>query len=398
VTNVESGERRVGWPLDRAQTWQLAQDAALAAAVGVVAVAEIWVPLPSVMGEGSKPLSTALSLLACLALTVRRLRPLASAVVVLVSWPLVDAVQPTLVLFWGAFVPIVIAVYSVARHASSRGGIVGALVAAGTLLYLDFRVPELQDLGEIVFHWMVVTSAWAIGRMVRERDVRAAESERRAIGAERSSRELALRAVADERARIARELHDVVAHAVSVMVVQAGAAEQVVDEPARVRDALAAIRTTGTDALAEMRRLVGILREAGEEAALRPQPGLGSVTALVDQARAGGLAVDVRIEGETRPLPTGLDLAAYRIVQEALTNVRRHADATCVQVVLRYLDEAVEIVVTDDGRGSADLGPGHGVVGMRERAALYGGRLETESAPGGGLTVRAWLPVQVRVS
>ena len=366
--------------------------------MAAVAVAEIWVPFPSVMGDGSRTLGTAVAVWACLALTLRRLAPLTSSVVVLVSWPLVDVFQPTLVLFWGGFVPIVIAVYSVARHASARRGLLGAFAAASTLLYLDLRVPELQEPSEVVFHWMVVTLAWAIGRMVREREVRAAESERRAIGAERSSRELALQAVADERARIARELHDVVAHAVSVMVVQAGAAEQVVDEPARVRAALAAIRTTGTDALAEMRRLVGILREADGVADLEPQPGLEAVARLIEQARSGGLTVDLQVEGEVRPLPAGLDLTAYRIVQEALTNVRRHAHATRVDVLLRYGDDAVEIEVRDDGRGSPEVASGHGVVGMRERAALYGGRLETTTAAGAGFIVRAWLPVQVRVS
>ena len=395
---MPSAERSLAWLSGPAATRQLVQDAALAIALAVVAVLEIWVPFPSVMGDGSKALTTVMAVSICLVLSARARWPLATAAVVLGTWPLVDALQPTLVLFWGSFVPIVIAVYSVARHGSARRGVIGGLLGAATLLYVDLRIPELQEPGEIVFHWLVVSLAWGIGRMVREREVRAVASERRAIGAEQSSRERALAAVADERARIARELHDVVAHAVSVMVVQAGAAEQVVDEPARVRSALASIRTTGTDALAEMRRLVGILREAGEEAALTPQPGLESVTVLADQARAGGIGVDVRIEGEARPLPTGLDLTAYRIVQEALTNVRRHADATCVQLVLRYRDDAVEIEVTDDGRGSADVGLGHGLVGMRERAALYGGRLETESAPGGGFTVRAWLPVQVRVS
>jgi len=384
--------------VDRAVSVRLAQDAAFAAGLAVVAALEIWVPFPSVMGDGSKGLTTALAVWTCLALALRRLRPLAAAAVVFASWPLVDSFEPTLVLFWGAFVPIVIATYSVARHGVGHRGTVGGLLGAATLLYVDLRIPELQEPGEIVFHWLVVSLAWGIGRMVREREMRAAQSEQRAVGAERSSRERALAAVADERARIARELHDVVAHAVSVMVVQAGAAEQVADEPARVRAALGAIRTTGTDALAEMRRLVGILRAADEDADLQPQPGLDTVGLLADQARAGGLAVDVQVEGDPRRLPTGLDLTAYRIVQEALTNVRRHAEATRVELVLRYLEDAVEIEVRDDGRGSAQIGPGHGVVGMRERAALYGGRLETITSARGGFTVRAWLPVQVRVS
>jgi signal transduction histidine kinase len=204
-------------------------------------------------------------------------------------------------------------------------------------------------------------------------------------------------AVIEERTRIARELHDVVAHSVSVMVVQAGAAEQVVGEdPDHVRRALATIRTTGAGVLTEMRRVVAMLRDDTELGELQPQPGVEGLAALVEDARGSGLDAALVIEGEQRVLPVGLDLAAYCIVQEASTNVRRHAAATQVSVVLRYGEDDLVLEVRDDGAGLSAAAPvtgGHGLIGMRERAALYGGRLETTSTDGAGLTVRATLPV-----
>lgn len=178
------------------------------------------------------------------------------------------------------------------------------------------------------------------------------------------------------------------------MVVQAGAAEQVVeDDPAYVREALETIRTTGASALSEMRKVVAMLRESDDIGSRSPQPGLDALPDLLDAARESGLDASLRIDGAPRMLPAGLDLAAYRIVQEALSNVRRHASASKVDVSLRYAEDDVRIEVSDDGVGSQSLSPGHGLIGMRERAALYGGRLETES--NAGFTVRAILPLAV---
>jgi signal transduction histidine kinase len=203
-----------------------------------------------------------------------------------------------------------------------------------------------------------------------------------------------LAAVAEERTRIARELHDIIAHSVTTMVVQAGAAEQVVDDdPEHVRKALATIRDTGTGALAEMRRVVAVLRDIDEPGELSPQPGVDALPDLVEDARSAGLDATLEVRGEVRPLPGGVDLAAYRIVQEALTNVRRHADATAVRVGLDYSADDVRIEVVDDGVGSSDPSGGHGLVGMRERASLYGGRVEAGAADGAGFVVRAVLPV-----
>jgi signal transduction histidine kinase len=226
--------------------------------------------------------------------------------------------------------------------------------------------------------------------VVRARSLRAELSESRLAVLERE-RESVLR---DERARIARELHDVIAHSVSVIIVQAGAAEPlVVEDPGQAREALRSIRSTASDALGEMRRLLGILREHGDELGLAPQPSVASLDSLLEQAGAAGLTVALQVEGERRPLAPGVDLAAYRIVQEALTNTRKHAKAARAEVTVRYAPSSIEVEVVDDG-ATAAVGneTGHGLIGMRERVALYGGVLDAGPCPGGGFAVRAVLP------
>ena len=371
-------------------------DVGLATLLATIGVAEIWVPLPSVMGEGSRLFSTVVVVILCGVLALRRTAPLVTASVALLTWPVLFTVTPVLVLFWGQFVPMAVAVFSVARHGRGREPWYGAAVGAGTLLFFDLRVEVLQDASEIVFHWMVFVVAWSFGWGLSRMERRAHESTQRAIDVEVAAAEQTMAAVVEERTRIARELHDVVAHSVSVMVVQAGAAEQAVDDdPEFARTALAAIRSTGTGALAEMRRVVAMLRDAEDVGSLVPQPGVEAVPELVAEARRNGLDASLEIEGAPRPLPVGLDLATYRIVQEALTNVRRHAAASSVTVLLRYGEDDVEVEVRDDGQGMAAdaVDAGHGLIGMRERAALYGGRLETASALGAGFVVRAVLPV-----
>jgi signal transduction histidine kinase len=368
-------------------------DVSFAVALAAAGVAEIWVPLPSVVGTGDPVISSVVAVILCLTLALRRALPLVTALVVLLTWPLVFTVHPILVLFWGQLVPIVVATYSVARYGSRRASLFGALAAMACLLFFDFGVAVLQEPGEIFFHWLVVVLAWVIGTLVNRAERRAAEAQRRAVDIEAESRTRMIGAIADERARIARELHDVVAHAVSVMVVQAGAAEQVVDDdPEVARTALASIRSTGADALGEMRRVVAMLRDDGD-GPLRPQPGLDGLSALAEDARQAGLDVTVSVEGAPHVLPAGLELAAFRIVQEALTNVRRHSGASAAAVTIGYTDAAVMVQVSDDGSGGAHSTEGHGLIGMRERAALYGGRLETVPSAGNGFTVRAELPV-----
>ena len=372
-------------------------DAALAGVVGALGLAEIWAPFPSVLGEGSRVLTSAVVVATAGLLAFRRRWPLPVAVGALAVWPVVFAISPLLVLFFGQFVPMTVAVFSVARYApDDRQRWYGGAAAAAALLFMDLRVDVLQDPSEIVFHWGVFLIAFTFGSGLRRSEERARESTRRAVEAELSKAASAVAAVAEERARIARELHDVVAHALSVMVVQAGAAEQMVDDdPAYVRAALDRIRHTGTSTLAEMRRLVTMLREDDAPGALAPQPSIAHVETLIDDARRSGLEVTFAVEGEPRPLPAGLDLAAYRIVQEALTNVRRHASASRAAVRLIYGAENIEIEVTDDGRAGSTAEPasgGHGLIGMRERAGMYGGTVLAAPRTEGGFMVRATLP------
>ena len=374
--------------MSRRTLWE---DTALAIGLAGLGTAEVWVPFSSRQGTGSAPYTTLAVLLACAPLAFRRVAPLAAAAATFVTFPLLNQLGDVYILFYGTFVPMGVATYSVARHGRGREPVYGAALAVGLLLYIDLFVPLLQEPGEKVFHWSVFALVWLAGAGLRRHEQRARASARRAAEADDASTERARAAVTDERTRIARELHDVVAHSVSLMVVQAGAAEQVVEEdPEHVRRALAAIRSTGTEALDEMRRLVSMLRET--EAALAPQPGLSKgLSHLVDETRGGNLDVTLEVAGEVRDLPAGLDLVAYRIAQEALSNVRRHAGASRVDVRLCYGADEFTIEVRDNGHGAEDLRPGHGLIGMRERAALYGGRLETVTRP--GFTVRASLPV-----
>lgn len=376
---------------------------ALALGVTAAGVAEIWVPFTSRAGDGDPVASTVVTVVLGMALTQRRAHPLGTAAVALGVWPVAFLLVPVYVLFFGQFVPMAVAVFSAARHGSGRVPYVGAGLAAATLLFFDLAVAVLQAPGEIVFHWGVFAIVWGFGYGLRRHEQRAEESTRRAVAAEVAATEQAMVAVLAERTRIARELHDIVAHSVSTMVVQAGAAEQVVrDDPELVRRALATIRTTGADALGEMRRVVAMLRDADDEAAAgdgdrAPQPGLDRLSALLAATRAAGLDATLEVRGVPQGLPPGLELTGYRVVQEALTNARRHAGAAAVRVVVEHEPAELRITVSDDGAGSGAAGRGgsggHGLVGMRERVAMYGGRLDAEDGPHGGFVVRAVLPL-----
>ncbi|GAA1918807.1 sensor histidine kinase [Nocardioides marmoribigeumensis] len=371
-------------------------DGALAAAVVAAGLAELLVPFASVQGSGSRAVTSAAVVVVGGVLCLRRVAPLATAAVALLAWPALFSLTPLYVLFWGQFVPMAIALFSVARHGRGRAPYAGAALGAAALLFFDLRVDALQGASEIVFHWAVFALTWSAGRALAVHERRSLLHLQRAVDAEVSAASAVLQAIVDERTRIARELHDVVAHAVSSIVVQAGAAEQVVEsDPAYVRARLETIRTSGSEALEEMRRVVAILRQEGDAGALAPQPGVGLIPGLLAEARAQGLDVEWVTEGEVVPLSPGLDLAVYRIVQEALTNVRRHAHATRVLVRLAYDARGVRVDVSDDGCGSsASTGPrGHGLVGMTERAALYGGTVRSGPAADRGFVVIAELPL-----
>ena len=214
---------------------------------------------------------------------------------------------------------------------------------------------------------------------------------------ERELRQVAEQAAAEERARIARELHDVVAHSVSVMVVQASGVRRLLkEEQHRERDALVSVEQIGRQALTEMRRMLGVMRTEGELPLLTPQPGLQHLERLVAPVEEAGLPVTLRIEGRRPELSPGIDLSAYRIVQEGLTNALKHSRGGHAEVVVRYDANSVQLEITDDGVGANGDGPGHGLVGMRERVALYGGKLAAGPRDGGGFVLRAELPVEVR--
>jgi signal transduction histidine kinase len=272
--------------------------------------------------------------------------------------------------------------------------VAGLAFVLGVAALVELNAPE-GKVGDFIWDTITFTIAWVIGFAVGEKYREVDEAKERAALAEREREERARRAVADERARIARELHDVVGHSVSVMTVQASAVRRLLEQDQeRVSEALQVVEQTGREALAEMRRMVGVLRHAEEAPALAPQPSLGEIERLVQHARDRGLPVELSIEGDPVDLPTGIDLTAYRLVQEGLTNAIKHAHAQQAEVVIRYEDGHVELTVSDDGSGGGDGGgSGHGLVGMRERVTVYGGELEAGPRPEGGFRLRARLPV-----
>ena len=241
---------------------------------------------------------------------------------------------------------------------------------------------------------LILAGAWLVGRYQRQRRSQVSLLQDRAARLERDREEQARAAVTQERGRIARELHDIVAHSVSVMVIQAQAGQRLISDAAQAGTAFRSIEASGREALVELRRLLAILRTADDQLVIGPQPGLGSLDSLIEQVREAGLPVDLRVEGQQVPVPPGVDLSAYRIVQEALTNTIKHAGPAKAGVILRYDTSALELEITDTGTGTAPgAGTGHGLIGMRERTTLLGGDLVTGSRDAGGYLVRARLPL-----
>jgi signal transduction histidine kinase len=295
----------------------------------------------------------------------------------------VPALRDTEIVAVGLF--ILLGVYTAAAHTSERRAAIAGALAVG--LYIADLAMDAIYLEGIIFYALLWGAPWAAGRAVRRRRL----SDRRA----EQEKARAQAAILEERARIARELHDVVAHAISVIVLQARGGRRVLDaEPADARDAFATIERTGQQALEEMRRLLGMLRATDEQLELAPQPTLKELDRLVEQVRAAGLPVQVTVEGEPRELPPGVELSAYRIVQEALTNTLKHAGPARARVLLRYQANDLELEIADDGPGTGDgSGSGHGLIGMRERVSVYGGELQAGRRPEGGYALRARLPL-----
>jgi signal transduction histidine kinase len=302
-----------------------------------------------------------------------------------------------------AIASFTIALYSVGAYASPRRSML-ALAAAAVAMGVDLAAGS-RTFGEwlenLLFIYVLGGGLWAAGRVVRRSRSRASQLEDLTVELEREREEKARLAAAEERARIARELHDVIAHSLSVMVVQAGAGEHVLEQDtARAREAFRSIEQAGRQALTDMRRMLGLLRSVREEPSVSPQPTVAEAGTLVRQACEAGLPAHLRVEGEVRPLPPGLDLAAYRVLQEALTNAIKHAPGAPTSVVVRYGPRTLEVQVENEApRDSARQvptgdGAGHGHLGMRERIGLYGGELELGPRSEGGYRVRAALPLE----
>ena len=375
-------------------------DWVLALVLAVLFQIEVWTIDPShppgdvgteVFSSTERAAAAAAGLVLTLSLAWRRRAPLvvlgvaiATSVVANVVGVLDEATTPAIAL--------VVAVYSVGAHTSGLRAAVGGLGAAALIA---INVAEQFSLGDLLLIATILGGAWLAGRAMRYRREREHVLELLTVDLEREREEKARAAVAEERVRIARELHDIVAHAISVIVLQArGGRRSLATDPGETREALDMIEATGSEALAEMRRLLGMLRRDDEEIALAPQPSLRYLDALAAQVREAGLPVDLSVEGEPTELPPGVDLSAYRIVQEALTNALKHAGPATARVVVRYRENDLELEIADTGLGSgASDGDGHGLAGMRERVSLYGGKIEAGPRHGGGFAVKARLPL-----
>jgi len=328
-------------------------------------------------------LAAALGTLETLPLLFRRQRPaLALACVAAV------ALTMTVLGIWGIPLTLGVALYTLATTRPprvQRALAYGSIASVAVVLLVSDGIEFGAAAARIVF----LIAAWLLGESIGARRAYVREIEEKAERLEREQETEARRATAEEQARIARELHDVVAHALSVIVVQAGAADDVFEvDPKLARGPIRAIDGAARAALADLRRVLGVLHD---DTGYSPQPGVSRLDGLVEQVRATGLQVALQIEGQPRPLPAAVDLSAYRIVQEALTNVLKHADAERARVLLRYGDVLI-VEVTDDGHGPSNGAVGNGLIGMRERAALLGGTVNAGAASGGGYRVRAALP------
>jgi signal transduction histidine kinase len=373
---------------------QGAIDIAIAAALAVTGIAEVWAG--SAFDDDPRALLTLAVLAMTLPLAFRRRWPLPVLVLTLfwatvtsAAWDLFDDAAVGMGV-------LLVAAYTVAAYLELREAAIGGtiLLAWGAAAMVWDDVP----FGDYLFVAIILGGVWAAGRTVRSRRQLAVALADRNVLLEHEQEARAKQAVAEERTRIARELHDVVAHNVSVMVVQAGAERRSLgDDRPETREALEAIEQTGRQALTEMRRLLGMLRKDDDELALAPQPSMEHLELLVSQVREAGMPVELEVEGEPEPLPAGVDLSAYRIVQEALTNALKHAGPARALVRVRYRRDELELEILDDGPGPAadatNGAGGHGLVGMRERVSLFGGDLAAGERSGGGYSVHARLPL-----
>jgi signal transduction histidine kinase len=341
---------------------------------------------------GPRLLTAALPLLIGFPLFWRRRFPLLAWTLILIGIAAQAAASGDSAEGLELLVALVFGSYAVAAFSSRPRALVGLGVFGVAYAIYAAEDHNIQRGGQQAwsgaFFGLLALALWLLGVFVHSRREAAALT----VEAARLRRE-ADAAVAEERTRIARELHDIISHTVSVIGLQAGAAERMLDrDPERARQPLQSIQDRARESVLELRRLFGILRDGEEPAELEPQPRLAQLGLLLERVRAAGLDIELHVEGNPDALPAGVELSAYRIVQEALTNVLKHAEATRVDVLLRYGDRSLDLEVSDDGIGDEVNGAGHGLIGMRERAALYGGTLTAERKPNGGFLVAAQLP------
>ena len=367
--------------------------------IGVVT--HLHVDLPEGEGEVAArsigALGVTLILLQTVPLAWRRKYPIGVLAVSLTALFLYSAIG-----YFASFAAFgfLIALYTVAANRDRRISVPAGIASGAVLLLILFIRQEPIEIDAILAEFMFVSAAWFLGDGFRIRREQVIELEDRALRLEREREERAQQAVSEERRVIARELHDVVAHNVSVIVAQAGAARKIAAaQPEEAIGTLANIEGAGREALVEMRRLMGLLRTDADRVAERsPEPGMHNLDALAIQLRDAGVPITVRVEGDPRPLPVGLELSAFRIIQEALTNILKHAGPARAEVVVRYGPEHLELQIDDDGNGAPEarrrsrrLRYGH--LGMRERVALFGGELHLGTREEGGYRVTAWLPL-----
>jgi signal transduction histidine kinase len=375
------------------QSWRTLDGVLVA---GLIVVAVIDLSTNSKL-EGPLWLNLLLLIVIALSFLVRRSRPI---VTVVVAFTVLSAMAIWLTQPPDMFVAVLILVclgYAVGRHARGRDGAVALTIGIAVMVTLAIAYDPNDIFFPVVFFWIV---PWLAGRTIRNQTRLARELSEKAERAQHAREEDERRAIALERNRIARELHDVLAHNLSVMVVQAAGARQVLEKnPARAVEAAALIERTGREALAEIRHLFGPVRR-GDAEPLSGAQSIARVDDLARRAREAGLRVELRVTGDPVELPAGIDLAAYRIVQEALTNTLKHSGGARTRVTVAYEPNEVVLSVEDDGEGPrdgyelGDAGGGHGLAGMRERAAVYGGVVQAGREPGGGFAVRARLPTR----
>ena len=347
--------------------------------------------------EGALALNIAVMTGIALSFLVRRSRPLVTAACTLVGLNLMFNWLTEPPHMFAAVLTLVSAAYALGRHEAGRRSVYGFLAGAIAMVVLAVLFDPNDIFFPVTFFWIV---PWLTGRTIRNHTILARELAEKAERAEHTRQEHERRAIALERSRIARELHDVLAHNLSVMVVQAAAARRIVDRnPMQAVEAAELIERTGREALAEIRHLFGPVRR-GEGAELSGPPSVARLDELARGARAAGLNVELRVVGEPVELPAGIDLAAYRFVLEALTNALKHSGGARAEVTVSYEPNELVLSIEDDGTeprdgdGLSESGGGHGIVGMRERAAIYGGIVQAGRRRGGGFAVRARLPTR----